>query len=76
MSSCKEAFPVTFYPVVVQYLELRHLQAEFDNEDVAGDFRDMFAEGKDLAEQSEILEQPGGIEGNPQVGTLFHTFRF
>ena len=27
----------------------------------------MFAEGKDLAEQSEILEQPGGLEGNPEV---------
>ena len=43
---------------------------------MAGDFRDMFAEGKDLAEQSEILEQPGGYEGNPQVGTVFYASLF
>merc|ERR1712130_979378 len=31
-------------------------KVEFDDSSVSNEFRDMFAEGKDLAEQSEILE--------------------
>jgi len=41
----------------------RHFSAEFDDEDMGREFRDIFNEGKDLAEQSEILEQS---EINPE----------
>jgi E3 SUMO-protein ligase RanBP2 len=44
----------------------RTFKAQFESEEATSEFRDMFAEGKDLAEQSEILEQPGGLEGDPQ----------
>jgi len=44
----------------------RTFKAQFESDEATSEFRDMFAEGKDLAEQSEILEQPGGIEGDPQ----------
>ena len=37
----------------------RTFKVDFSSTDKAADFRDMFAEGKDLAEQSEILETVG-----------------
>lgn len=37
----------------------RTFKVEFPTPDIASEFRDMFAEGKDLAEQSEILESVG-----------------
>jgi len=35
----------------------RHFTAEFEDEELGREFRDIFTEGKELAEQSEILEQ-------------------
>ena len=35
---------------------------EFTSDDLRAEFRDMFAEGKELAEQSEILETPGDLD--------------
>lgn len=39
--------------------------ARFEKDEDGQDFRDTFYEGKDLAEQSEIIEQPGGHEVDP-----------
>ena len=40
--------------------------AVFDNVETFQEFKDTFYEGKELAEQSEILEQPEAIAGQSQ----------
>jgi len=39
-------------------------KVEFSSDDIVAEFKDMFAEGKDLAEQSEILETVGDQDPN------------
>merc|ERR1719510_1513323 len=40
----------------------RTFRVQFTSEDLRAEFRDIFAEGKELAEQSEILETPGDLD--------------
>ena len=47
------------HPALTRYFCCRTFKVDFSSTDKAADFRDMFAEGKDLAEQSEILETVG-----------------
>ena len=44
----------------------RSFVAVFDNSDTFQEFKDTFYEGKELAEQSEILENPEGTAGQDQ----------
>lgn len=46
----------------------RYFSAEFEDEDLGREFRDIFTEGKELAEQSEILEQPDLEPGDMYYG--------
>jgi hypothetical protein len=51
--------------VLIRFV-IRTFKVEFPSPDMAAEFRDMFAEGKELAEQSEILETVGDqvLDGN------------
>ena len=44
----------------------RSFVAVFDNSETFQEFKDTFYEGKELAEQSEILENPEGTVGEEQ----------